>query len=94
MAWPEFNTGDRVSIQRQNQICEPAQIISTSTHPRSYYIFWDQKGNLLRTNKNHLRSAFFSFEQARNADDSDEEGHENEGIDVGEKERVEEEEIV
>lgn len=84
---PEFKCQEKVFVQNQNKTWEPAQIVNTSPYPRSY-IVRNQKGNLQRRNKTHLRSARdFSFKPKTIAlSDSDEETLEEENVDTGEGE--------
>lgn len=83
----EFDAGENVFVQQQDGKWEPAQIVSPTAHPRSY-IVRNQRGNLLRRNKTHLRSSKgFPFRsRALSVEESDDEVLEGANVDVGEGE--------
>lgn len=83
---PELAAGDKVYIQQHNREWKPGHIVRTTAQPRSY-IVRNERGNLLRRNKTHLRlSHNFPF-KPRNIDrnESDDE-HDGENVDFGEGE--------
>lgn len=86
-ARPDFKTDDNIFVQRLDKKWEPAQMISSTVHPRSY-IVRNQRGNLLRRNKAHLRSSknFSCRSQALGVDESDDEILEGGNVDIGEGE--------